>query len=80
MAKKKARKKSLGAVAKNVEGKASTDPVETTVENPKVEAVAESKPAPAIVDEPIMKVMENGQATYFTKTEYDKKYGGQEAK
>jgi hypothetical protein len=37
-------------------------------------------PKPAIAEEPVMKVVDNGQATFLTKTEYDKKYGKKKAK
>lgn len=68
MAKKKVKAKSVTATR----GKESvTKKVTVTVDEPK----AEPTPAPAIQDEPVMKVMEKGQATYLTKTEYDKKYG-----
>jgi hypothetical protein len=31
--------------------------------------------APAIVEEPTMKVVEQGHATYYTESEYRKKFG-----
>ncbi len=36
---------------------------------------AEPAPAPAIVPERTLKVVDGGQATYYTQSEYDKKFG-----
>lgn len=41
----------------------------------KTSTAPEPTPEPALINEPVMKVVESGQATYYTKTEYDKKYG-----
>jgi len=69
--KKKASKK---VAAKNVDHKKDGN-VETEVMVDAPDEEAEPAPAPAIQNEPIMKVVEQGQAKYYTKTEYDKKYG-----
>jgi len=40
-----------------------------------VDAQEEATPAPAIKEEATMKVVEAGQAKYYTQSEYDAKYG-----
>lgn len=73
--KKKESKKKVAA--KNVDtgkkGQASVTK-EVMVDAPDEEA--EVAPPPAIQEERTLKVVEKGQATFYTQSEYDKKFGG----
>jgi len=55
--------------------KAKAKAVEQEVETEAEVADAEPTPEPAIKEEATFKVMDGGQATYYTETEYRKKYG-----
>jgi len=74
MAKKK--KVSKKVKAKNVDTRnkgQSSVTKEVLIDGP---ADKEQVTAPsAFVEEPTMKVVERGQATFYTKSEYDKKFG-----
>ena len=55
--------------------KAKAKAVEQEVETEAEVADAEPTPAPAIKEEETFKVMDGGVATYYTESEYRKKYG-----
>ena len=63
MTKKKKAKKKTSTVKKVEVADKTPDPVE------------ESTPEPAIAEEEMFKVVEQGQATYYTESEYRAKYG-----
>ena len=63
-----AKKKSKKKVAKK---KAAVKPA---AEAP-VDSEQEPTPEPAVVEEATMKVVERGQATYYTESEYRAKFG-----
>jgi len=71
-AKKKASKK---VAAKNVDNKRGKGMVteEVMVDAPDEEA--EAAPPPAIEEERTLKVVDHGAVTYYTQSEYDKKFG-----
>lgn len=64
-----AKKKSKKKVAKKAAAKKAA-PVEVPVDPEQ-----EPTPAPAIKEEATMKVMDGGQARYYTESEYRAKYG-----
>ena len=68
MAKKKVK-------AKNVAHKKGSPSVETEVLVNAPDPEAQPAPPPAIKEEQVFKVMDNGQVTFYTETEYRKKYG-----
>ena len=71
-AKKKASKK---VSAKNVDNKRGKGSVETEVMVNAPDEEAEAAPPPAIEEERTLKVVDHGHVTYYTQTEYDKKFG-----
>lgn len=70
-----ARKKKAKVTAKNVDHQQGIGNVETEVMLNAPDEEAEPAPAPAIVVEPMMKVVDKGITRHYTKSEYDKKYG-----
>jgi hypothetical protein len=73
MAKKKVK-------AKNVAHEKGKESVETEVLVSAPDPEAQPAPPPAIEKEQVFKVMDNGQATFYTETEYRKKYGKKKSK
>ena len=60
---------------KTAKKKASVSSQLPPVINEPVDSDEEATPAPAFAEEATMKVVEGGQAVWYTESEYRKKYG-----